>query len=110
MQNGNVKPNVTVSIDLRDDVPADIGHVFAGKTVKRIYSQEHVPAILDCLAEKLLSARKTTKRDKFDVVIFGVAPDAILMMMAANLALWEEVETLWYAHPKGLPAKVFPID
>ncbi|MBW2638486.1 MAG: hypothetical protein JRC86_13450 [Deltaproteobacteria bacterium] len=78
---------VTMRFDLRDDVPSDIGHVFAGKTVKKIYSQKHVPRILDCLAEKMRSAKLTTRQEKFDVFLYGYAPEQILMMMASNISI-----------------------
>lgn len=104
-------PNVrTMKFDLRDDIPSDVGHVFAGKTVKKIYSQEHVPAILDCLAKKLMAATKAASMDRLDVLIYGFAPEQILMMIAADLIEWEGVESLWYGHPHAPPMKIFPLD
>lgn len=99
---------ITIRFDLRDDVPPDIGHVFAGKTVKKIYSQEHVPQILECLAEKMRSVKKTTSKEKFDIFLYGFAPSQILMMMASNLTEWDDVEALWYGHPNTIPVKIFP--
>lgn len=95
--------------DLRDDVPADVGHVFAGKTVKKVYCQEHVPHILEALDEKMKSAKLTTRQEKIDVIIYGFAPEQILMMMSAKLAGRDDIETLWYGHPRAMPVKIFPL-
>jgi len=101
---------VMMRFDLRDDVPPSIGIVFAGKSVKKIYSHEHVPMILDCLAEKMkISTKLTTRQEKFDVYLYGYAPEQILMMMASNLAGWDDIATLWYGHPHALPVKIFPL-
>ena len=100
---------VTLKFDLRDDVPADVGHVFAGKKVMKIYSQEHVPLILDCLSEKIKHLEKTTNKNQLDVFLYGYAPEQILMMIAAKLARWDDIETLWYGRPHSLPTKIFPM-
>lgn len=100
---------VTIRFDLRDDVPADVGHVFAGKTVKKIYSQEHVPSILDCIADKMRSMKITTHQEKFDIILYGYASEQILMMIASNLTEWDDIEALWYGNPRALPVKIFPL-
>lgn len=100
---------VTLKFDLRDDVPADVGHIFAGKNIMKVYSQEHVPLILDCLSDKIKSVKIKTQQEKLDVFLYGCAPEQILMMMAATIAKWNDVEALWYGRPHSLPTKIFPM-
>jgi hypothetical protein len=101
---------VIVRFDLRDDVPHDVGHIFAGKTVKKVYSQEHVPAVLDCIAGKVRSAKFASGQKKVDVLLFGFASEQILMILSANLSHWDDIANIHYGNPHALPCKIFPID
>jgi hypothetical protein len=98
-----------VRFDLRDDVPIEIGHVFAGKVVKRVYCEEHVPAVLDCIADKVKTAKLATDLDKVDVIIYGFASEQVLMMISANLSHWDDIAEIHYGNPHALPTKVFPM-
>lgn len=97
-----------VVLNLRDDLP-DVGHVIAGKVLHRVFSPEHVQDILDCLEKKIADAKAETVQQLFDVVIFGIMPVEIGMMLAANLVCWDDVRSLWYAHPRGATMKIFPM-
>jgi len=101
---------VIVRFDLRDDVPPNVGHVFVGKTIKKVYSQEHVPDILKCIAGKMRSAKLASGQKIVDVLLFGFASEQILMMIGANLSHWDDVADIHYGNPHALPCKIFPME
>lgn len=100
---------VSVRFDLREDVPADVGHVYVGKQVRKEYTLDHIPAILEYIAKKVASAKKTTNSESVTVCVYGFAPPQILMAITANIRGWDDVTSIEYGNPHALPCVVYPL-
>lgn len=105
-----VTKNVTVRFDLREDVPADVGNVYIGKQVRKEYTLDHVPAILEHIAKKIATAKKTTGQESVALCIFGSTYVPVLLAIVANLRGWDDITSIEYGNPHTLPCVVHPLN
>ncbi|KKG35336.1 hypothetical protein DU52_15460 [Methanosarcina mazei] len=96
-----------VSLDLRYDVPQDIGFQTDGKTKKRFFESKDIPLILECLSEKMKAMHEPEEDIIFKVFIFGIMPGSLLAIMTYNLSFWDDVESLTYTYPGSMPEVIF---
>ncbi len=96
-----------VILDLKNDVPLNVGYVIPGKFVKRYYGTEDIPMILGCIVSKI-NVLRAEQGEQFDVVIFGNIQAGVFGSLAVNLSTWVEVRSLVYIRPGDEPVRIFP--
>lgn len=101
---------ISVRFDLREDVPADVGHVYVGKQIRKEYTMDNIPALLEHIEKKVASTKKSTQSESVSVCVYGFAPPQILMAITANLCGWDDVCAIEYGNPHALPVKIYPIE
>lgn len=99
-----------VILDLRNDIPQEVGCSIPGKFVKRYYGVHEVPLILNCLSEKMNTLKEPEELCKFDVIVFGNISPGIFGQMSVNIYNRDDVESLTYIKPGDAPVKVFPVE
>lgn len=98
-----------VILDLRNDIPQDVGYIIPGKFAKRYYSVEDIPVLLDVIASRMNMLRtEPGELELFDVIIFGNIQASIFGRISVNLSRWDDVESLVYIRPGDEPVRIFP--
>ena len=98
-----------VILDLRNDIPQDVGYIIPGKFQKRYYSVEDIPVLLDVIASRMNMLRtEPGELELFDVIIFGNIQASIFGRISVNLSRWDDVESLVYIRPGDEPVRIFP--
>lgn len=99
--------NQKVILDLRNDIPQEVGYLIPGKFVKRYYGVDDIQALLDVIASRM-NVLRAEPREMFDIIIFGNIQAAVFGRMVVNLYGWDDVESLVYIRPGDEPVKIFP--